>query len=324
MRDDESGRCLCNDFVRVTEASALAAGRWMGQGDAESADKAAVQAMFEALNGLPISGTVVIGEGAQADDSLLHTGARVGLGGRSCDVAVDALEGRDIVARGQAGAVSVVASGYTGTLMSMPNMYMQKLVVGPRAAGRVDIDGRVTDTLRIIADIYERPVEEVTAIVLDRPRHDDLVAEIRRAGARIRLIGDGDVTAGIAVAVDGTKEQLYIGIGGAAEGVITAVAMHCLGGEIQARLWPLSRREVESVREHGIEDIEMTLRTEDMVHGEVLFAATGVTSGEFLDGVQYLGWGVRTHSMVMCNRCNDVRFVRTTHLNTDTRREIRL
>lgn len=324
MRPDESVRCLCNDFVRVTEASALAAGRWMGQGNAAAADLTAIEAMSKALDELPITGTVVIGEGAYANDPLLQVGAAVGSGGRPCDVAVDALEGRDIVARGQSGAVSVVAAAPAGKLMSMPNMYMQKLVVGPRAAGRVDIDGRVTDTLRTIAGLYDRPIEEVTVIVLDRPRHEDLIAEIRRAGARIRLISDGDVTAGIAVAVGDTNDQLYIGIGGAAEGVITAVAMRCLGGEIQARLWPLSRREVESARKHGIEDIEMTLRTEDMVDGEVLFAATGVTTGEFLDGVQYLGWGVRTHSMVMCNRCNDVRFIRTTHLNTEPRREIRL
>ncbi|HZK48460.1 MAG TPA: class II fructose-bisphosphatase [Thermoleophilia bacterium] len=324
MKSQEGLRCLCNDFVHVTEVAALAAGRWMGRGDAAAADMAAIEAMSGTLNKLPISGTVVIGEEAQGDAALLRTGDKVGVGGRLCDIAVDALEGRDIVARGQSGAVSVVAATTAGKLMSMPNMYMQKLVVGPLAAGRVDIDGRVTDTLLTIAEIYGRSVEEVTVIVLDRPRHDDLIAEIRRAGARIRLITDGDVTAGIAVAVDRTNDQLYIGIGGAAEGVLTAVAMRCLGGEIQARLWPLSRREVESARDHGIDDIEMTLKTEDMVGGEVLFAATGVTSGEFLDGVQYLGWGVRTHSMVMCNHCNEVRFVRTTHLNTDTRREIRL
>ena len=324
MKSQEGLRCLCNDFVHVTEVAALAAGRWMGRGDAAAADMAAIEAMSGTLNKLPISGTVVIGEEAQGDAALLRTGDKVGVGGRLCDIAVDALEGRDIVARGQSGAVSVVAATTAGKLMSMPNMYMQKLVVGPLAAGRVDIDGRVTDTLLTIAEIYGRSVEEVTVIVLDRPRHDDLIAEIRRAGARIRLITDGDVTAGIAVAVDRTNDQLYIGIGGAAEGVLTAVAMRCLGGEIQARLWPLSRREVESARNHGIDDIEMTLKTEDMVGGEVLFAATGVTSGEFLDGVQYLGWGVRTHSMVMCNHCNEVRFVRTTHLNTDTRREIRL
>jgi fructose-1,6-bisphosphatase II len=323
-RPDTTAQCLCNDFVRITEASALAAGRWMGQGDPEAADLAAMEAMSDALATLPISGTVVIGEGAAAGGALLKVGDKVGAGGRRCDIAVDALEGRDIVARGQSGAMSVLAAGSSGKLMSMPNMYMQKLVVGPKAAGRVHIDARVTETLHTIADIYERPVEEVTVIVLDRPRHEDLIAEIRAAGARIKLIDDGDVTAGIAVSVEGTNDQLYIGIGGAAEGVITAVALRCLGGDIQARLWPLSRREVESARDHGIEDIETILRTEDMVDGDALFAATGVTKGEFLDGVQYLGWGVRTHSMVMCNHCRDVRFIRTTHLNADARSEIQL
>jgi fructose-1,6-bisphosphatase II len=323
-RLDEGVRCLCNDFVKVTEASALAAGRWMGQGDPEAADRAAIEAMHEGLESLPIDGTVVIGEGTTATSSFLTMGDKVGRGGRPCDLAVDALEGRDIVARGQSGAMSVLAVGSSGKLMSMPNMYMQKLVVGPKARGRVHIDERVTDTLRSIAEIYERPVEEVTVIVLDRPRHEDLIAEIRSAGARIKLIDDGDVTASIAVAVEGTNDQLYIGIGGAAEGVITAVALRCLGGDIQARLWPLSRREVESARDHGIEDIETILRTDDMVEGEAVFAATGITKGEFLDGVQYLGWGMRTHSMVMCNHCRDVRFIRTTHLNPGARSEIRL
>lgn len=324
MTAETAERCLCNDFARATEAAALASGRWMGQGDAEAADRAAAEAMSATLNALPISGVVVIGEGEEGEASHLFVGERVGAGGTPCDLAVDALEGKDIVARGQSGAMSVLAVGPSGLLMSMPNMYMQKLVVGPRAAGRVHIDGRVTDTLHTIADIYERAVEEITVIILDRPRHEELIAEVRRAGARIRLITDGDVTAGIAVAVEDTHDQLYIGIGGAAEGVITAAAMHCLGGEIQAKLWPLSRKEVESAREHGIEDIEATLRTGDMVSGDVIFAATGVTEGEFLKGVEYVGWGVRTHSMVMCNRCRDVRFIHTTHLNSDTRRGIRL
>lgn len=324
MTDRDPERCLCNDFVRATEAAALASGRWMGQGDPEAADRAAAAAMAETLGRLPISGVVVIGEGPEGEAPQLFVGERLGSGGARCDLAVDALEGTDIVARGQAGAMSVLAVGPAGRLKSMPNMYMQKLVVGPRAAGRVDIDGRVEETLRIIAEIYERPVAELTVIILDRPRHEELIAEVRRAGARIKLITDGDVTAGIAVAVQDANDQLYIGIGGAAEGVITAAALHCLGGEIQAKLWPLSRREVESAREHGIEDIEATLRTDDMAGGEVVFAATGVTEGEFLKGVEYLGWGVRTHSMVMCNRCRDVRFIQSTHLNTDTRRGIRL
>jgi len=321
---EDRATCLCNDFARATEAAALASGRWVGQGDAAAADRAAAEAMAATLDRLPIAGVVVIGKEAGGEVPHLHVGERFGSGGAPCDLAVVALEGTDIVARGQAGAMSVVAVGPAGQLMSMPNMYMQKLVVGPRAAGLVDIDARVTDTLHALARIYERAVEEVTVIILDRPRHEDLIAEVRGTGARVKLITDGDVAAGIAVAVEESQDQLYIGIGGAAEGVITAAAMHCLGGEIQAKLWPLSRREVESAREHGIDDIEATMRTGDLVSGDVIFAATGVTEGEFLKGVEYLGWGVRTHSMVMCNRCRDVRFIHTTHLNADTRRGIRL
>lgn len=324
MTVQDGERCLCNDFVRATESAALASGRWMGQGDGEAADRAAAEAMAGTLDGLPISGVVVIGEGLEGEAPHLYVGERVGSGGPRCDLAVDALEGTDIVARGQAGAMSVLAVGTAGRLMPMPNMYMQKLVVGPRAAGRVNIDGRVTETLDVIAEVYGRSVRELTVIILDRPRHEELIAEVRGAGARIKLITDGDVTAGIAVAVEDANDQLYIGIGGAAEGVITAAALHCLGGEIQAKLWPLSRKEVEAARQHGVDDIEATLRTGDLVGGDVIFAATGVTEGEFLKGVEYLGWGVRTHSMVMCNRCRDVRFIHATHLDSDTRRGIRL
>ncbi|MBU2601840.1 MAG: class II fructose-bisphosphatase [Actinobacteria bacterium] len=320
MTSEDGRRCMCTDFVRATEAAALAAGRWMGHGDSDAADADAQAAMAAALDVLPVEGVVVIGEGDREQAPRLFVGDRVGAGGTRCDIAVDALEGAGIVARGQAGAMSVVAAGPPDGLMSMPNMYLQKLVVGAKAAGRVDIDGRVIDTLRAIAEAYERPVAELTVIILDRPRHEDLIAEVRRAGARIKLIPDGDVTAGIAVAVQDATDQLYVGIGGAAEGVLTAVAMRCLGGEIQAKLWPLSRREVELARQHGIDDIETTLRTEDMVTGDVLFAATGVTEGEFLKGVEYLGFGVRLHSMVMCSRCRDVRMIQTTHLHTDVTR----
>ncbi len=320
MTSEDGRRCMCTDFVRVTEAAALAAGRWMGHGDGAAADADAQAAMASALDRLPIEGVVVISEGEREQIARLFSGDRVGAGGTRCDIAVDALEGAGIVARGQAGAMSVVAAGPPGGLMSMPNMYLQKLVVGAKAAGLVDIDGRVTETLRTLAKAYERPVAELTVIILDRPRHEDLIAEVRRTGARIKLIQDGDVTAGIAVAMRDATDQLYVGIGGAAEGVLTAVAMTCLGGEIQAKLWPLSRREVEAARQHGIDDIETTLRTEDMVSGDVIFAATGVTEGEFLKGVEYLGYGVRLHSMVMCSRCRDVRMIQATHLHPEVGR----
>jgi fructose-1,6-bisphosphatase II len=220
--------------------------------------------------------------------------------------------------------MSVLVVAAPEHVMSLPDMYMQKLVVGPRAAGRVDIEAPVAYNLHAVADAYDRAPADLTVIMLDRPRHESLVAEVRRVGARIKLIADGDITASIAAAVEGTGDQVYIGIGGAAEGVITAAAMKCLGGEIQAKLWPLSRKEVEQARAHGIDDIETVLRTDDMVKGDVIFSATGVTSGDFLRGIDYFRDGARSHTLVMCTRCRIVRFVDTIHLFSDERREIRL
>jgi fructose-1,6-bisphosphatase II len=271
-----------------------------------------------------ICGTVVIGDGAGGDQQLLGTGSCVGAGGIACDLAVDALQATDSLARGQGGAMAVLAVAGPGAMMSAPDIYMQKIVTGPRSAGVIDIELPVTLNLQRIAASLDRTMNEVTVITLDRPRHEDLVAEIRAAGARIKLIPDGDITASIAVAVGGTGDHVYIGIGGTAEGIITAAAMRCLGGEIQGKFWPLSRREVESAREHGIDDIEMRLTTDDLVRGEVIFAATGVTRGDFLRGVDYFPAGARTHTIIMCTRCRQVRFVDTIHRFGDERREIRL
>jgi fructose-1,6-bisphosphatase II len=209
-------------------------------------------------------------------------------------------------------------------MLAAPDMYMQKIVVGARAAGRVDIDLPLTDNVLAIADAFQRKPQELTVITLDRPRHEDLIAEIRSTGARIKLIPDGDITASISAAVQGTGDHAYIGIGGTAEGIITAAAMRCLGGDIQAKLWPLSRREVQKARELGIDDIEAPLSTDDMVSGDVIFAATGVTRGDFLRGVYYFRDGARSQSLLMCTRCRSVRFVDAIHLFTDERREIRL
>lgn len=316
--------CVCSEFTPVTEAAALAAGRHMGHGDTAAADGAAAVAMRSAFADLPVTARVVIGEGEPGHPAALRPGEIVGGGGPACALAVDSLEGTDTVARGQGGAMSVIVVAAPEHVMSLPDMYMQKLVVGPRAAGRVDIEAPVADNLLAVADAYDRAPADLTVIMLDRPRHESLVAEVRRVGARIKLIADGDITASIAAAVEGTGDQVYIGIGRAAEGVIAAAAMRCLGGEIQAKLWPLSRKEVEQARAHGIDDIETVLRTDDMVKGDVIFSATGVTSGDFLRGIDYFRDGARSHTLVMCTRCRIVRFVDTIHLFSDERREIRL
>lgn len=316
--------CLCYQFVTVTEAGALAAGRWMGSGDPEAAHGAAIDALHGAFTDLPIDGRVVIGEGEPADAPKLFLGEHLGTGGRPYDLAIDPLQATNSLARGQNGAMSVVAVAAPGCMISAPDMYMQKIVVGARAAGRIDIDASISDNIKAIADAHERKPHEITVITLDRPRHEDLIAEIRRTGARIKLIPDGDITASISAAVQGTGDHAYIGIGGTAEGIITAVAMRCLGGDIQAKLWPLSRKEVQKARELGIEDIEAPLGTDDMICGEVIFAATGVTRGDFLKGVYYFRDGARSQSLVMCTRCRKVRFVDGIHLFGDERREIRL
>ncbi|GAB4251061.1 MAG: class II fructose-bisphosphatase [Thermoleophilia bacterium] len=316
--------CLCNEFIAATEAAALAAGRWMGRGNAVQADAEAAEAMYQALDRMELNGTVVIGEAEEGTGSRLVRGATVGRGGRAYDLAVDPLEGAGILARGQSGAVSVLAAGAPGGIMTAPDMYMQKIAVGPQAAGVIDIDRPVTANLLAVAEAHGRKVGEITVIILDRPRHEDLIAEVRQAGARIKVIADGDITAGIAAAVGGTGDHLSIGIGGAAEGIITAAALRCLGGEIQAKLWPVTRKQVELARGHGIDDIEATLTTADLVKGDLVFSATGVTAGEFLKGVAYFRDGARTQTLVMCTECHRVRFVDTIHLFSDERREIRL
>lgn len=323
METNGGPRCLCDEFVPVTEAAALAAGRYTGRGDGKAAVAAAAEALNGALADVPIEGTVVIGE-SELEATLLRPGDRVGAGGRRCDLALDPLECRETVAWGQSGAMSVLAVGAPGAMMSVPDMYMQKMAVGASAAGRIDIEGPMADNLRAIAEAYGREVSEISVIILDRPRHEDLVANVRKTGARIKLIADGDITASIAAAVRGTGFHAYIGIGGAREGIITAAAMRCLGGEIQAKMWPLSRREIERARDHGIEDIETRLVTADMVGGDVIFSATGVTAGEVLKGVSFFHEGARTQTLLMCTRCRIVRFVDTIHLFSDDRKEILL
>ncbi len=316
--------CTCTDFVRVTKAAAIAAGRWMGQGKQAEAREAASKALRAAMAELPVSAEVVVAPGGSEEAGSFSVGQVLGSGGRRCSVAVDALEGSGILAKGQGGAISVLAVGEPGSITPVPHMYMQKLAVGASAAGNIDIDAPIEDNLKAIARAYGREVGELAVIVLDRPRHEDLVEDIRKAGARIKLIPDGDIMASIAAAVSGTGDHAYIGIGGSTEGVMTAAAMRCLGGEIQGKFWPLSRREIERAREYGIDDIEHTFRTGDLVKGDMIFSATGVSTGDVLRGVDYFHEGARSHTLLMCTRCRMVCFVDTIHLFSEDRSEIKL
>ncbi|MGN6430422.1 MAG: class II fructose-bisphosphatase [Gaiellaceae bacterium] len=311
--------CLCESYARVTERSALSGARWLGRADQDGAELDAADAMRQALEMLPIDGHVVIGAGG--DDEMLGLGQRVGAGGEQVDLALDPLEGRGVVARGAGGAMSMIAVGEPGSLQTLPDMYMRKMAVGPLAREAIDLRRPVADNIRGIARAFGRSVNDVTTIVLDRPRHHDLIEEIRAAGARIKLIQDGDVTASISAAIRGTNDHLSIGIGGTRQAVMAAAALRCLGGEQQAQLWPTTRGEIEQASEAGIEDIERIFTTEDLAPGEVIVAATGVSNGDLLRGVRFLADSARTHSLVMCTRCNWVRFVDGIHFFARERRE---
>ncbi len=311
--------CPCVSYLRGTERAALAGARWLGRADQESAEEAAFSGMEAALGEMPITGRVVIGAGdVEAGPTMSGT---VGAGGPEVDLALDPLEGRGVVARGGNGAISMIVAGEQGKLRRLPDMYMRTIAVGPRARGRVGLLRPVGDNVRAIAEAFGRTAGDVTTIVLDRPRHHDLIEEIRAAGARIKLIQDGTVTAAISAAIRGTNDHLAIGIGGTRQAVLTAGALRCLGGEVEAQLWPTSRREIEAAREYGIEDAEQVFTTEDLVPGEVIVAATGVSNGDLLRGVRFLADSARTHSLVMCTRCNWVRFVDGIHFFARERRE---
>jgi fructose-1,6-bisphosphatase II len=313
--------CICESFARSTERAALAAARWLGRDDQQAAEEAATSGMARTLAELPIEGRVVIG----AEDGSLAHGTVVGLGGRAVDLAIDPLEGRSIVARGGNGAMSMIAVGEADSLVTLPDMYMRKMAVGPRARGKIDINAPMAENVEAIAEAFERRVNDITTIILDRPRHHDLIEEIRAAGARIKLIQDGDVTASISAAIRGTNDHLSVGIGGTRQAVMTAAALRCLGGELQAQLWPTTRTEIEQAREQGIEDIAHVFKTEELAPGETIVAATGVSNGDLLRGVRYLADSARTHSLVMCTRCNWVRFVDGIHFfRRHKREEVRL
>ncbi|MGH3041431.1 MAG: class II fructose-bisphosphatase, partial [Gaiellaceae bacterium] len=316
---DSEPRCHCEAYAAVTERAALASARWLGRGDVRGAEEAAATAMREGLDQLSITGRVVVGGDEETD--ALAIGATVGGGGPEVDLAVDPLEGRAVVARGDYGAMSMIAVGEAGSFPRLPQMYMRKMAVGPIASGRIDLSRSVGENIAAIADAFGRRPNDITAIVLDRPRHHDLIEEIRTAGARIKLIQDGDVTASVTAAVRGTNDHIAVGIGGARQAVLSAAALRCLGGKLEAQFWPTSRTEIEQAQEHGIEDIYKVYETEELAPGEVIVAATGVTNGDLLRGVRFLTDSARTHSLVMCTRHNWVRFVDGIHFFARERRE---
>jgi fructose-1,6-bisphosphatase II len=316
---ENAAPCQCQSYLRATEHAALRAARWLGRADKEGAEKAAAAGMHWSLDILPIRGRIVFG--SSGEESGLTPGSMIGAGGPEVDLALDPLEGRGVVARGGNGAMSMIAVGEPGRLLTLPDMYMRKLAVGPRARGSIDLLRPVGENVEAIAEAFGRRVNDVTTIVLDRPRHHDLIEEIRNSGARIKLIHDGDVTASISAAIRGTNDHLAIGIGGTRQAVLSAAALRCLGGELQAQFWPTSRREIDELRELGVDDYTRIYRTEDLAPGEMIVAATGVSNGDLLRGVRFLADSARTHSLLMCTRCNWVRFVDGIHFFARERRE---
>ena len=304
------------EFVRVVERAAIAASRTMGRGDHKGADGAAVETMRRELESVDIDGTIVIGEGERDQAPMLYIGEKVGThNGSTVDIAVDPLEGTNLCATGAPGAITVLAASEHGGLLHAPDIYMEKLVVPAPARGRVHLDAPVAENLRALADALDREVEDLVVVVLDRPRHAALIADIRAAGARIRLIGDGDLSAGISAAVSGTGVHAVMGTGGAPEGVLTAAAMRCLNGEIQGRLVLTRPADADRLRRMGIDDVTRVYRTEDLAPGKnVVFAAAGVTEGTLLQAVRFFGDGIRTHCLVMTNAPHQVRFIDTIHI----------
>jgi fructose-1,6-bisphosphatase II len=301
------------DFVKVTESAALAASRWMGRGERDTADGAAVEAMRECLNDMDIAGRIVIGEGERDEAPMLYIGEEVGRGGFEVDIAVDPVEGTNLVANGLPNSIAVMAISERGGLLHAPDSYMKKLAVGPKAAPYVHIDAPVRENLEAVANALERPINDVTVVILDRPRHAELIARVRAAGARIKLISDGDVDAAIATAVPGTGIHVSMGTGGAPEGVLAAAALKCLGGNFMGRLEPRNPEEAERAKKMGFGDLDRVLTLSDLIMGEhVVFCATGITDGDLTRGTRFFGNNARTHSIVM-HSDGTVRFIESVH-----------
>jgi fructose-1,6-bisphosphatase class II len=313
---------LAMEFLRVVEKAAIASARTMGQGDRPLSDKVATESMRKTMDTIPMRGTIVIGEGERDDAPMLYIGEQVGGAfndGRevpSIDIAVDPLEGTNLCATGAPGSITVLAASEKGGLLHAPDCYMEKIVVGPSCKNAVELDAPVADNLKNIARRLHRGVDDLVVMVLDRPRHEKLIADIRKAGARIKLIGDGDLSAGIAAAVIGTGVHAVMGSGGAPEGVITAAAIRCLNGYMQGRL-VIDKPELEErISKMGIKDKKRIYEAEDLAPGkQLIFAATGVTEGALLKGVRFFGEGERTSSVILTLKTGKVRFIESIHLD---------
>ena len=307
-------RELSMEFVRVTEAAAMASARGVGRGDKNGIDQLAVDAMRKMFDTVNISGTVVIGEGEMDEAPMLYIGEKVGAGGPEVDIAVDPVEGTNLGAKGQLGAIAVIAIAPKGCLLHAPDMYMDKIAVGPRAKGCINIDDPVSVNLERVAKAMHRNVNDLTVVALDRPRHRKIIEEVRAAGARIRLISDGDVDPIVNCGIEGTGIHMYIGRGGAPEGVLAAAGLKCLGGDMQARLVPENDEQTQRCHEMGIADTRQVLTIEDLVKGDdCMFTATGITNCDLLRGVNFFGNGARTHTVSMRYATGTVRFVDAVH-----------
>ena len=307
-------RNLALEFVRVTEMAAIASARLMGRGDEKAADQAAVDAMRKMLDSVECNATVVIGEGERDEAPMLYIGEKVGSGnGPELEIALDPLEGTSVCARGQENSISVMAIAEKGGLLHAPDTYMQKIAVGPEGKGVIDIKESPLENLKRLAEVKKCRVQDLTAIILDRPRHKELIEEVRAAGARIQLIGDGDVAAALACCDPHSGVDILMGIGGAPEGVIAAAAMRCMGGDFQGILKPRNQEEIDRAKKMGVEDINRVFHMEDLASGNVLFCATGVTEGTFLPGVKFKSWGAITHSMVMRSQSGTIRRIEAEH-----------
>ena len=306
-------RNLALEAVRVTEAAALSCARLTGRGDEKAADQAAVDAMRRAFNSLSIDGTIVIGEGERDEAPMLYIGEKVGAGGPQVDIALDPLEGTTICATGAPNALAVIAMAEHGNFLHSPDTYMDKIAVGPVGKGVIDLDKTPTQNLQALAEAKRCNVEDLTVIILYRPRHEALIKEVRDAGARIRLITDGDVSAAIATTKPETGIDLLLGIGGAPEGVLAAAALRCVGGDMQGRLKPRNEHEIERAKKMGIPDINKKFSIEELAAGDVMFAATGVTDGDYLQGVHFFPGGATTQSVVMRSKSRTIRVINATH-----------
>lgn len=307
-------RNLALEFVRVTEMAAIASARLMGRGDEKAADRAAVDAMRSMLDSVDCNATVVIGEGERDEAPMLYIGEKVGSGnGPDLEIAVDPLEGTTICANGGYNSISVMAIGEKGNLMHAPDTYMQKIAVGPAARGKIDITVSPTENLVRIAEAKGCRIADLTAVVLDRPRHHDLIAELRQTGCRINLIGDGDVSAAIATCLPDSGIDVLFGVGGAPEGVISAAALRCMGGDFQGVFKPRNEEEVLRAKEMGVDDMNKVMTIEDLASGNVMFVATGVTDGSLLEGVKFKSWGASTDSIVMRSQSGTIRHITAEH-----------